>query len=378
MKNVILTKLTSYRPEKILTNEEIEADFLSHAKNEIENTLDASGRSEVVRFENYGTYLEQLKRGGKGEPLEDPIFEKVGIKSRHTVDGKMTASDMAIEAGKDLLKKVSLNSNEKMAIIAGTLSAEDRWPSLAAKTIRGLGLTQENDFNRVVAYDIAAACSGWTFGIDDARIKLLSGAYKRAIVFSSDLMTQLVHKYDSSRILFGDGATAALLEVDTPESKGFRIINTDIITYAQMPKDVHYPTELALDVEDEKTRNRINLKTKKVYKAGVEYSASFIEDYLNRNNLKLEEFDYIIPHQANGSMLSSLEERLKFGLNKYGLKKLLSNIKTNGNTAASSIPLCLFDFEQLAYFKDEDRILMCSFGAGYTLGIVDVEYKNKD
>jgi 3-oxoacyl-[acyl-carrier-protein] synthase-3 len=375
MKHAILTKLTAYRPKSILTNEEIERDFIHVAKNEIEEVLGSNGKSEITYFENYGTYLEQLKRGGKGQPLKNPIFEKVGIQSRHTVDGKMTASDMAIKAGKDLLQGFTINPDDKMVAIGGTLSAEDRWPSLAAKTMRGLGLTEENGYDRIAAYDTGAACSGWTFGMDDARIKLLSGIYKKAIVFSSDLMTQLVYKYDSSRILFGDGATAALIEVETPESTGFRIIDTDIATYAQIPKDVYYPTELALDIEDEKTRNRMNLNAKRVYDAGVGYSASFIEKYLNRNGLRLEEFDYVIPHQANGSMLSSLKERLNLGSNKYGLKKLLSNIKTNGNTAASSIPLCLFDFEESKQFKNGDRILMCSFGAGYTLGIVDVEYK---
>ena len=288
----------------------------------------------------------------------------------------MTASDMAIKAGKELLDGLVINPDEKTAFIAGTLSAEDRWPPLAAKTMWGLGLTKEKGYGRITAYDKGAACSGWTFAIEDARIKLLSGIYKKAIIISSDVMTQLVYKYDSSRMLFGDGATAAFLEIETSESTGFRITDTDTVTYAQMPKEVYYPTELAIDLEDEKTRNRMNLQGEKVYKAGVGYSATFIEEYLHRNNLQLEDFDYVIPHQANGSMLSSLEERLSLGFNKYGLKKLLSNIKTNGNTAASSIPLCLFDFEESKQFKNGDRILMCSFGAGYTLGIVDVEYKN--
>lgn len=371
MKPVIITNLTAYRPEEVIDNHQIENDFLEVARTEINEFSFFEEKEVPAHFKHYGTHLEQLKRRG----IADPIFHKVGIESRHTVNKKMVASDLAIEAGKELLKQVSLDPNTKTVVIAGTSSAEDRWPSVASKSIMGLGLTPENGFAKIAAYDISAACSSWFFAIDDAHTKIRSGSFKNGLVFSSDTMTSLVHKYDKSRILFGDGATASYLQIENPRSTGFRINATDIATFAQMPKDVHYPTNIAIDVEDEKRRNRMNLNGGKVYKAGIEYSAIFIENYLRTNGISLEEFDYIIPHQSNGSMLSALESRLNLGVNKYGKSKMISNIRHTGNTAASSIPLCLFDFAASDHFKHGDRILMCSFGAGYTLGLVDVEYK---
>jgi len=368
-KNVIITTLTSYRPETILTNEEIEQDFYDKAKEEITETLD-KGQSKD-KYKHYGTYLESLKRKGG----EDPIFEKVGIKSRTSVGDKERTSDMVIKVGKELLEKIDLNPKEKIAFITGTLSAEYNWPSVSAIAMRGLELTPEKGYSRMTGYDINAACSGWTLAIADAKAKLIGDGFMSALVFSSDTMTKMVDKYDKSRILFGDGATGALLEIEKPESTGFRILGTDSKTDAQKLEDVYYANKLAIGIEDENIRNRMNLNGEEVYKAGIEHSVTFIKEYLERNSFSLEDFDYVIPHQANGAMLTGIDKQLNLGENKYGKKKLLSNIEYTGNTAASSVPLCLFDHKESGHFKNGDRILMCSFAAGFTLGIVDVEYK---
>jgi len=68
------------------------------------------------------------------------------------------------------------------------------------------------------------------------------------------------------------------------------------------------------------------------------------------------------------------KEMWTFIKNKYGEEKMLINIENVGNTGASSAPLCLFDFKEKGMFKNGDKILMCSFGAGYTIGIVEVEF----
>lgn len=341
--NLIITNLETSRPDEVIDNKELEEDLK----------------------DSY-TYLQE------NTELEDPIFEKVGIKTRPTVRQNQTATDLAVEATKKLFEKSPINPKEKTLVVTGTLSAEDRYPSSASKTLERLKLTQENGFNKLTAFDISAACSGWTYGIEIASAMMVAKGFMSAIVISTDTMTRLVNKYDKSRIVFGDGATALWIKKEEPGMKGFRIINTSTITYPQNPKHVRYPTELSLDAaEDEMLR--MNLRGGEVYRAGVGYSSDFITQYLSENNVNIKDIDYIIPHQANGSMLKSLAEKMELGKNKYGEDKILSNIENTGNTAASSIPLCLFDFKEKGQFKNGDRILMCSFGAGYTLGIVDVQ-----
>lgn len=341
--NLIITEIDISRPVEVIDNKELEQDLKDTYAYLKENT-------------------ESI----------DPIFDKVGIKTRPTVRKNQTATDLAVEATKKLLEKNPLNPNEKTLFITGTLSAEDRWPSSASKTLERLNLTKENGFDKLTAFDISAACSGWTYGIEIASAMIESKGFDSAVVISTDTMTRLVNKYDKSRIVFGDGATALSLRKEKSGMKGFRILNTSTITYPQNPKHVRYPTELSLDAEENEML-RMNLRGGEVYRAGVGYSADFINQYLHENNINIKKIDYIIPHQANGSMLKSLAEKMQLGKNKYGQDKILSNIENTGNTAASSIPLCLFDFYKEGKFKNKDRILMCSFGAGYTLGIVDVE-----
>lgn len=342
--NLIITDLEISRPTEIIDNTELENDL-----------------------KDIYTYLKENKG------LEDPIFAKVGIKTRSTVRENQTATDLAVEATKKLLEKNPISVDEKTLVITGTLSAEDRYPSSAAKTLERLNVTKESGFHHLTAFDISAACSGWTYGIEIACAMIAAKSFSSAVVISTDTMTRLVNKYDKSRIVFGDGATALMLKKEERGMKGFRILNTATVTYPQNPKHVRYPTELSLDAQENEML-RMNLRGGEVYRAGVGYSADFIEYYLKENNISIENIDYIIPHQANGSMLKSLAERLQLQKNKYDQDKILSNIENTGNTAASSIPLCLFDFFKEGKFKNGDRILMCSFGAGYTLGIVDVEF----
>lgn len=347
--HLIITGIEEYRPEKIIDNKQLEKELTEHED----------------KSKHYKYLVEN-------PDLEDPIYQKVGIKNRPTVDKDEATTDMSVKATEKLLEKNPLDPQEKNLILVGTLSNEHRYPSVAAKTMDRLHLNQEKGFEKTVGFDIGAACSGWTYGIETASAMMVAKGYMSAVVISSDTMTQLVNKHDKSRIVFGDGATALMIKKETIGMKGFRILDTEIVTYPQDLKDVMFPTELALDTE-EKEKMRMNLRGGDVYRAGVNYSADFINRYLKERELSLENIDYIIPHQANGSMLKSLAEKLQVTKNKYGEEKVLSNIENTGNTAASSIPLALFDFKQKGQFKNGDRILMCSFGAGYTLGIVDVE-----
>ncbi len=342
--SLIITGLEIAKPNSTIGNSELEEDLKDTYK-----------------------YLQ----GNHGKT--DPIFEKVGIKNRHSVMNSMTATDLSVEAGKKLMEKYPLNNEDKMLVITGTMSAEDRLPSSAAKTLERLNLTRENGYNKITAFDVSAACSGWTYGIEIAEAMLISKGYMSAIVFSSDTMTRLVDKKDKSRVLWGDAATASLIEREKEGSKGFRILKTDTVTYAVDTRNIRYPTELSLDSTPEE-KNKMNLKGGEVYKSGVEYSAEFIKKYLKENNIDIKDIDYVIPHQSNKSMLDSLNEVLNLGKNKYGEEKMLINIENVGNTGASSAPLCLFDFKEKGMFKNGDKILMCSFGAGYTIGIVEVEF----
>ena len=108
------------------------------------------------------------------------------------------------------------------------------------------------------------------------------------------------------------------------------------------------------------------LEGKKVYQRGVGYSEELVKKYLSDNNLSINDFDWLIPHQANGRMIEKFPEIL--GVSR---EKILTNYENFGNTAGASIPLCLSQKMYEGIVKKGDRVLMFSFGAGYSLELLD-------
>ncbi len=320
---------------------------------------------------------------------EDRIYQKVGIKERRTVVDDMTSTDMAGYALKKLLDKDPVLKDEKIMLAVGTVLNEDRYPSVAAKLMERLGITMEHGYHfENSGFDIGAACSGWTYGVHTAAAQLLArgylaeSPYDKVFVVTADTVTRILKRHDAdTRILFGDAATASVIKHEQEGMTGFKILRTSISTIAKDTEkskdtdDVSMPTELSLKAKG-KDINSMVMNGKKVYVHGREYTSNFFLEYCKKYNISPDEIDYFIPHQSNQKMLDSMNENfLKLGKNKYGEEKMLSNIEMVGNTVASSTPLCLFDFWKKGHFKNGDRVLLCSFGAGYTLGIVDLECK---
>lgn len=365
--SIILTNLSAHLPETVLTNEDLAADKAFQES-------------------------QWAKKQGDTNLVEAVSYRTGGIEARHISGPNETSADLAVHAVTKLLEQVHLDPNKFTLVVVGSLSPAYRTPAISAETSKRTGMTKENGFGSdVIAFvDTMAACSSWIYSLDNIHAKLLRDGNMVAIAISTDTMSKFLKPDSRERILFGDGATAALVKRETVGDKGFRIIRTQVGGDATDIDRVKIPTAIApevvpqdTDTEEERLVKAAAIETfhldaGDVYRSGVDYQVDFIQKYLKKNNLNLDDFDYIVPHQANGNMLDSLGERLAaesgLGPNKYGEDKILRNLESVGNTAASSIPLALHHFEQAKKFKNGDRILAISFGAGYTLGIVDFQY----
>lgn len=340
MNKVIISELAAYLPESVVTNEEL--------------------------VEIYPTI--ELKPGLVIQNTPQEILKRCGIIERRSVRGKMNSSDMAVEAIKNLSVKANIDLNQVDAIIVATCLPDNYFPSTAAVVLHKLGL------RNCTGWDVNAACSGFTYAMDLAKSKLREpgSRMRKIIVVSSDVVSKALDKYNyKTGILFGDAAVAALVEMDTPNLSGFRVLDTTNKVVIDHVGDVYLPTPFGLlegaNWNDDK--QPFKLDGEEVYKNGVKFTCEFIKEYCDDFQVSLDDIDYVIPHQANERMITKLRKKLGLG------DRLLSNIKYVGNTVASSVPLCLNEFKEKGYFTKGDRILLCSFGAGYTLGMVDIEVK---
>ena len=104
-----------------------------------------------------------------------------------------------------------------------------------------------------------------------------------------------------------------------------------------------------------------------MFKAAIKGMSESIREILAKNNLKAEDVDYLIAHQANKRIILGVADMLDFPK-----EKVLINIEKYGNTTAATIPLCLRDFE--SKFKKGDRILLTAFGGGFTWGSIILKW----
>lgn len=290
---------------------------------------------------------------------EKSIFKRTGIKERRYADTDTTSAFIIAEAVKKILTTSGKNHSEIDCLIVGTLTPDYFFPSTAVAVINKLEL------RRAWGFDISAACSGFCYGLSLAKAMIEQGNIKNAIVCGAERMSRTLNGFDyKTGILFGDGCGAALIErTDSLENT---IIDTLCKVEADDLNDVYFKTPFSsLDWVNEK----FELAGTKVYKHGVQLTIDLIHEYLKKSKTTLEDFTYIVPHQANTRMLREVAEGLKVPIEKF-----LINIELVGNTGGASIPICLSEMYLDKKIKKGDRLLLCSFGSGYTVSVVDLKW----
>jgi 3-oxoacyl-[acyl-carrier-protein] synthase-3 len=299
-----------------------------------------------------------------GKPLTaDLILKACGIRERRYVTDTERLRDLAAGSIIKLLESVAATLADVDGIILGTLSPESLTPSNASLVMEELCKHYDGRGIRLTTFDINAACSGFVFGLEQAINYVRLGQKSRVIVCGAEIMSRMLNGFDyQTGILFGDAAAAVLVE--RGERGAFGINRTETASVTDHIDDIVYFSSLSKDYDD-----TLRLKGTRVYKHGTGLTIDFVEQYLSKHELSVESFDYFIFHQSNIRMLKDISERLS-----VPREKMLTNLEYVGNTGAASIPLCLGQFHERKTFAKGDRILLCSFGAGYTVGIVDLNW----
>lgn len=299
-----------------------------------------------------------------GKPLTpELIFRACGIRERRYVTDSERLRDLAANAITKLLTSLGATLTDIDAIIIGTLSPESLTPSNASLVLDELCKQYDGRGVRITSYDINAACSGFLFGLEQAINYVGLGQKSKVVVCGVETMSRMLNGFDyQTGILFGDAAAAVLVE--RVDFGTYGINRTETASITDYIDDIVYFSSLSKDYTD-----TLRLKGTRVYKHGTNLTIDFVAQYLSKHGLSVGSFDYFVFHQANIRMLRDISNRLTIPR-----QKMLTNLEYVGNTAAASIPLCLAQFHEQKTFAKGDRILLCSFGAGYTVGIVDLNW----
>ena len=286
------------------------------------------------------------------------ITTRVGIKERRSLtDPEKGSSFMGVKAVNKLLSETGTAPGEIELLICATSNPDYRFPSTASV------IAHESGLENAYAYDIQAACAGFIVTMQAARAYIQSGLYKKIIVVCAEKMSSMTDYEDRATCpLFGDAAAAVLVE---PTEEPVGIVDGEFhIDGNGLPNLLMKAGGSAKPASHETVENRehyIHQDGRVVYKNAVRDMLSSTLSVMKRNNLSVEEVDWLVPHQANLRIIEAVSGRT--GISD---EKVLVNIQHYGNTSAASIPLCLDEYK--GRLKKGDKILMTAFGAGFTWG----------
>ncbi|MEE0424220.1 MAG: beta-ketoacyl-ACP synthase III [Prevotella sp.] len=293
------------------------------------------------------------------DTTDEWITTRVGIKERHilTEEGLGT-SYLARKAAKQLIQKTGVDPDTIDALIVTTTTPDYKFPSTASIVLGKLGL--KNAF----AFDFSAACCGFLYTLDVAASMIQSGRYKKIIVIGADKMSSLVDYTDRATcVLFGDGAGAVLVEATEEENVGVQ--NSYLRTDGQGLPFLHMkaggsvcpPSHFTVDYR----LHYLYQEGRTVFRYAVTDMSNDVMKILEMNNLKADDVNWVIPHEANLRIIEAVTKRAGIPLD-----KVVVNIERYGNTSAATIPLALWDAE--SQLKKGDNIIFTAFGAGFVHG----------
>jgi 3-oxoacyl-[acyl-carrier-protein] synthase-3 len=289
------------------------------------------------------------------------ILERTGIRERHLVDKGVAASDLGVEAVKNLRKKFPLDLQEVDLIVVGTVTPDMMYPSTACLVQNKLGI------KRTWGFDVSAGCSGFVYALNTGTQFIESGRYRKVLVIGSDVNSSMTDFTDRAVcIIFGDGAGAVLLEpAEDGEENGILALEAQIEgmggQYLYMPGggSLHPSTHETVDQK----MHYIHQDGQQVFKYAVKKMSEMTERVLQKNGLTGADVDCFIAHQANKRIIMATAERLKMPLD-----KVIINIDRYGNTTAGTIPLAMQTAVDEGKLKKGDLVLLAAVGAGFTSG----------
>ena len=295
------------------------------------------------------------------ETSDQWITERTGIKERHQARPDETTSSLSVIAARKALAMAGVKPEELDLIICSTISPDMPLPSTAAFIQRDLGAPS------CCAFDLAAACSGFLFGMTVADQFIKTGKAHRVLLVGAELLSRYLDYQDRTTcVIFGDGVAAGVIGPATPPSG---ILAAELHTNGAYSDHLYIPAGGTVEpatCETVKARQHyIKMRGNELFKVAVRSLEEVSRRVLDEANVRPEELDLFVPHQANQRITDAVQARL-------GLcsSKVYSNISRVGNTSSASIPICLDECVRSGRLKKGDLILMAAFGAGVTWGAI--------
>jgi len=280
------------------------------------------------------------------------IRERTGIVQRHIADESQTSSDLAFEASSRALQAAGLAASDIDLIIVATSTPDFVFPSTACLLQAKLGI------KNCPAFDVQAVCSGFVYALATADSFIRAGSYRSALVVGAEVFSRILDWNDRTTcVLFGDGAGAVVLAA--AERPG--------VHATRLHADGSHAG--ILSVPGNICRGRIvgspylQMSGNQVFRLAVKVLDESARETVAAAGMRLEDIDWLIPHQANVRILEATTRKLGLADD-----RLVVTVDRHGNTSAASVPLALDEWVRVGKIRTGQRVLMQGVGGGFTWG----------
>jgi 3-oxoacyl-[acyl-carrier-protein] synthase III len=327
--------------------------------------------SIFARLAGTGSYLPELRLTNQDlverlaktglETSDEWIKTRSGISARHFAAENELTSDLAVKAAQAALESAGATSADLDLIILATSTPDHLggFPSTACVVQDKLGA-----HTSCAAFDVQAVCAGFTYALAIADAFIRAGSYKKVLVIGAETFSRILNFQDRGTcVLFGDGAGAVVLEA----SKEAGILSTalhadgsqrDILCVPGRSGngEVHGSPFMTMDGPA-------------VFKLAVKVLEQVAHEALAKANLKPEQIDWLVPHQANIRIMEGTAKKMGMSMD-----KVIVTVHEHGNTSAASIPLALDSGVRSGQIKRGQHLLLEGVGGGFAWGAVAIKY----
>jgi 3-oxoacyl-[acyl-carrier-protein] synthase-3 len=289
------------------------------------------------------------------------IVQRTGVSERRIAEAGQTTSDLGHQASLRALEMAGMAAEEMDLILVATITPDTCCPSAAN------WLQAKLNAPRAVTFDVTAACSGFIFALNVAEQYLKNRTYKNVLVVASEIMSRTLNWKDRSTcILWGDGAGAAVL---TLGGNSHEILSTHIHTDGANGQDLLLPgggsktTPICHESVDKGLHSLNMIEANLSFRVAVRRFIESIEEPIEYNHVKLEDVNWIIPHQANVRMFQNISKSLKIPFERFYL-----TLQKYGNISSASCAISLDEAVRDGSIQPGNLVCLPVFGGGLTWG----------
>lgn len=299
------------------------------------------------------------------DTTDEWIVSRTGMRERRIAAPDEATSDLAAAAGRQAMEAAGVPPEEIDLVLVATITPDLPFPNTACLAQEKLGT------NRAFCMGLEAACSGFVYGVEIARQFVAAGNARHVLVIGAEKMSAILDWTDrSSCVLFGDGAGAAVISRGV---NGRGIIGSVLGSDGRLSGLLHIPaggSRLPTSAETvSQGLHFLKMNGREVFRHAVTSMTAAARDVLDRCDMRAEDVDWIIPHQANLRIIRAIGDRLQ-----WPPERFVINAEKFGNTSAASVPIALDEAVRDGRIREGDRVMLLVFGGGFTWGATLVEW----